>query len=282
MELSNNDKYIFNSLKKGYEGEVVVDKLFEKLECPSLHINGILFDWNNNTFQIDKLSFLHGQLFLMEVKSQEGDYYIDNGEWFSPNGNITANPLKQLDRTKTLLQKLLQYYRISIPIRANVIFPNPQFTLYNAPKDQPIIFPTQLDQFIKQLNKGNSEISKQHIQAAERLVSLSVEKSSRSRIPGYSLEMLAKGVRCSKCEDVFMKSINRHLKCPQCHGVELFDDAILRNVKEFVLLFPEEPITTIEIFKWCGKEIPIKAIRRVLNRNLIAHLSYKNRYYTLK
>ncbi|MDQ1144916.1 hypothetical protein QE429_001743 [Bacillus sp. SORGH_AS 510] len=82
------------------------------------------------------------------------------------------NPLDQLKRSKTLLQQLLKNIGFNIPIEVNVSFINPEFTLYQAPLNKPIIYFSQLNSYMKKLNKLPSKLTSSHRELAETLISI--------------------------------------------------------------------------------------------------------------
>ncbi|MBU9713885.1 NERD domain-containing protein [Bacillus tamaricis] len=197
----------------------------------------------------------------------EGEYYIESGEWYSSNSNKSINnPLIQLERNKSMIQQVFNHYRINLPIKAYTIFPNPNFTLFQSSRDLPIILPTQIIPFINQMNKITSLISKDHMQIAERLLSLTVDKSRYLRVPEYDYPMLKKGIICEKCEQEMMSPVARHLVCPSCGHIESIVNGVMRNVRELKMLFPEMKITSAIVLDWCGLD-SVKCIRRILMMN---------------
>lgn len=56
--LSEESRIHYYGLKKGYEGEVMFDKLTEQLKCECYILNDLLLKVNNKTFQIDTLLLL--------------------------------------------------------------------------------------------------------------------------------------------------------------------------------------------------------------------------------
>src|SRR5699024_2066785 len=199
MKLLSEDKQRYFSLKKGYEGEILFDSLTEKLQCDCLILNDLLLEVNHTTFQIDSLIILQGKIYFFEVKNQEGDYYYESGKFFKKPNLETINPLFQLGRSESLLHQLLLKHGFKLPIDASVVFINPSFILYQAPLDQPIIYPTQVKNYLSQLNAIPSKITNRHRELAERLVALHKTESPYERIPSFDYDLLRKGITCEKC-----------------------------------------------------------------------------------
>ncbi|MFD0826810.1 nuclease-related domain-containing protein [Neobacillus sp. M.A.Huq-85] len=53
MNLTPTERKYYLNREKGFEGEVMFDKLTEKLESDCLILNDLLFELNNTEFQID-------------------------------------------------------------------------------------------------------------------------------------------------------------------------------------------------------------------------------------
>jgi hypothetical protein len=45
--------------------------------------------------------------------------------------------------------------------------------------------------------------------------------------------------------------------------------ALIRNVKEYTVLYPQEKLSTNIVYEWCGGVFPKKTIRQVLKGNFI-------------
>ncbi|MGF6952901.1 hypothetical protein QF028_005406 [Neobacillus sp. B4I6] len=181
MNLPENDKKYFLILKKGFEGEVMFDLLSEKLQYDCLILNDLLLKVNNTTFQIDTL-IIKDSLHVFEVKNYKGNYYYEADNFYPKSGTEILNPLDQLKRCESLLHQLLQKNGFNFPTETRVVFINPEFTLYQAPKNKPIIYPTQLNSFMKNFDSTPSKLNSKHKKLAELLVSLHINKSSFTQV----------------------------------------------------------------------------------------------------
>jgi hypothetical protein len=149
LNLSTKEKQYYINLEKGYEGEKKFEKLLENQLSDFLILSDLLLEKNNTVFQIDSTLIFQKKIHLFEVKNYEGDFYIEKDIWYSRSGTEINNPLEQLKRSESLFRRLLQDLRLTLPVEAHLIFINPEFTLYQAPMNLPIILPTQLNHFIK-------------------------------------------------------------------------------------------------------------------------------------
>lgn len=172
MELTSKEKQYYFSRKKGYEGEKMFDTSTEKLQCDCLILNDLLFEVSNTTFQIDSLIMMSENIYFYEVKNYEGNYYYQSEKLFKIPKREVVNPLNQVSRCESLLRQLLLSLGYNPRIDASVVFINPEFTLYQAPMDKPIILPTQVKSYIETLNTITSKLTIRHKKLADQLVAL--------------------------------------------------------------------------------------------------------------
>lgn len=276
MELPDKEKHRLFSLKKGYEGEQIFEKdWLKKLSCECFILNDLLLEYHGTVFQIDSLLITQKSIHLFDVKNFEDDFYIIEGKWHrKASEKEIKDPLLQLNRCESLLRRLLQDLRVNLPVEANLVFINPHFTLYHTALDLPIIFPGQIQRYMKKIESSPSKLNEVHSTLADQLMARQLDEAKYARYPGYQYEWLQKGLVCSGC-DSFMEltDIRNKLICQKCDQVEDVDHAVFRSVKQFQLLFPERKITTNGIHEWCGVIESKKSIRRILMKNF-SHINH--------
>lgn len=267
MELPDKDKQYYLNLQKGFEGEVLFDEYLQRIEIESFILNDLLFELNHSHFQIDSLLISQDHLHLFEVKNYEGEFYFEGEKFKKINGVEVKNPMLQLDRNESLFRQLMHSFHLKIPIRAYLIFINPEFTLYQAPLDRRIILPTNLNRLIQQIDTQKSTLNNQHARLSEKLLSAHLTKSPFSKVPEYDYNELRKGVFCESCGTVMEEYQGHIFTCKKCAMNEKTDKVVLRNVQEYKLLFPHKKISTNSIFEWCGGVFPKKTIKQILKKN---------------
>ena len=278
-KLTNKEKQHYLNLHRGYEGEILFDNFTEKLQCECLILNDLLLEVNNTSFQIDCLIITGDKTYLYEVKNYAGDYYYQNDKLFKKPRLEVINPLHQLSRSEPLLRQLLLPTGFNPQIDASVVFINPSFTLYQAPLDKPFIFPTQIKQHMRSINEMPSKLMEKHRKLADRLLSLHLSESPYNQLPSYEYGQLRKGIICFKCHSFSVSVKQRECVCQECGYKESLTSSVLRIVKEFEILFPNEKITTNNIHDWCQVVNSKKSIRRILSSNLTAVGSQQWTYY---
>lgn len=270
MEFTEKEKHRLFKLRKGYEGEVKYDEWMQGLEIEHLTVNDLLLEVNETTFQIDSSLIAQNTLYIFEVKNNEGDYYYEEERMKKLDGTEINDPLLQLERTTSLLRQLLKSLGFHLEINSFIVFINPEFTLYQAPKNPAIILPSQLNRFMKKLNKKQSKLNSMHNKLAEKLMALHKVDNPYKRIPVYEYEKLKKGIVSRGCHCFLDTVVKRDLVSSHCGKHEKMDEAVLRSVEEIKLLFPEKKITTALVYEWCNGAVPLKTVRRILNANFVS------------
>jgi hypothetical protein len=279
MEFTEKEKQRHFKLRKGYEGEGKYDEWMESLEIEHLTLNDLLLEMNDTTFQIDSSVIVQDALLHFEVKNSEGDYYYEDELLKKMNGTEIKDPLLQLERSTSLLRQLLNSLGFHLEIKSYIVFINPEFTLYQAPKNAPIILPSQLNRFMKKLNKKHSRLNNMHKKLAEKLLALHKVDNPYQRLPKYTYEQLTKSVICVKCHQFIEKIIKKEFVCSYCGTHEKVETAVIRSIGEIQLLFPEKKITTTEVYDWCNGVLSRKTIRHILKNHFNVVGTKRHQYF---
>ncbi|PGL72302.1 nuclease-related domain-containing protein [Bacillus sp. AFS055030] len=278
--LSDDDIVYFSYLKKGFEGEKKFDQWTSKLSDNWLFLNDLLFECNKSEFQIDSIGINGETIYLFEVKNFEGDYYIEGDRWYKTQNTEIKNPYEQLKRTESMLRKLLNDYKIHFKLKPHLVFVNPEFFLYNAPMNLPIIFPSQLNRLINELNMQYYKLNVNHFRLAEAFLSLHKTESKYTQYPTYHYNEQSKGIICVNCNTFITEVKKGKLICKACNYVENLPNGILRSVEELKLLYPDRKITTNAVYDWCGIYKSKKGICKVLRENFNMNGYGKYSYFT--
>ncbi|OIK10240.1 nuclease [Bacillus sp. MUM 116] len=281
MSLTEKETRYYHNLVKGYEGEVMFDRLMENLLEERLIINDLLLEQNNTTFQSDSIIFSQDIINLFEVKNYEGNFKYESGKFYTLSGNDIKNPLHQLERNETLLCQFLQSIGCYLPIEPHLIFMNPNFTLYQAPINKPIIYPTQLVQFMEKFNMKRSKLTNKHSKITDVILSAHLIESPYKMLPSYNYNLLKKGLTCALCHSFSISVGGSRVLCYKCGHNESVESAVMRCVEEIRLLFPDIKITANVVQDWCRVIECKRRISRILSKNLTVIGYGKWTYYEL-
>lgn len=132
---------------------------------------------------------------------------------------------------------------------------------------------------MRDLNNTSSKLNEGHKKLAQTLISLHQTKNPFRTLPKYNYDQLQKGIYCEACKSFLVSIKNRNVICSRCGEHEKIEQAILRNTKEFKLLFPDRKITSKSIYDWCRLEVNSKTVRRILKKNLTSVGNTRDTYY---
>lgn len=280
MALDDKENYHYLNLERGYEGEIAFDALTDCLADDRYLIHDLQLEVNGGYVQLDSVIVTPGIIHLIEVKNFQGDCYYDSDKLFSVKTQREyKNPLTQLKRSATSLRQLLQIHKQNYTVDAHVVFINPEFTLYKAPMDQPLVLPTQVNRFINKMKQTPSTLQAKDQKLAQTLLSLHLVKNPYESLPHYTYDQLQKGIYCKHCRSFMVYRESNVLVCKSCKDREVLRSAIIRNTKEYRLLFPDDPITVQRISDWCDLDITTHTISRALNQHFIKCGVTSDSYY---
>lgn len=275
---SSEQKYYFNQLK-GYEGEVQFDTYLEKLSFDCLVLNDLRLKESGNMVQIDSLILTNDVIYLYEVKNYSGNYDYKDDALHSHSDFVITNPLTQIYRSQPFIHNLVRKLGETMMIKSQIIFINPDFYLYDLPRDKSFLFVNQLAREFDSLEKKHSAIKESDKRLARQLSQLHIADYRPLDLPKYNYASLKKGVICPLCFSFEHIDTRKNRICSCCGYKETIVEAIKRSAENFHLLFPEVPITKHLIYEWCDKIYDEQRIQRVLRHHYSAHGSYKSTYY---
>lgn len=279
MTLSSKQNKDLRKWQKGYEGELRFDQHTQPFESDSLILHDLLLKSNSTTFQIDTLMITPEKVRFFEVKNHEGDHLYEEDKFHRLPKSPILNPLHQLQRAESLLTQLLSQLGYSIPVEGHLIFVNPHFTLYQAPINHSVIFPTQINSFLDKIRLSRTQITDYERRIADALLAQHDPNPQHPDMPTYAFDSLNKGIYCSKCSSFSIVLKGYFIYCKRCGSKEKFDATVLRMIHEMRTLFPSIKVTTTRIYHWCGEIGSPKRFRHVLHKHFVKKSQSKWTYF---
>lgn len=282
MELSFSEKSQYENQIKGFNGEIAFDACLSNssISSQSLIINDLLLKTLDTHYQIDSLLITDDHIYLYEVKNYSGSYYYKDGSIYSESGHVLQSHLAQADRKKAYLYNLLLKSNHQTEISSYVVYINPECYMYSLPKNDSFIFSGQLPTHFKNLTSHTPSYSAKTQIWADELVRLHHENYYSTNLPDYDFDTLKKGIYCSECFSFRYESTRQYRMCTVCGCREKIADAILRNIEEFRLLFPDTHLTKRLIHEWCGNDWSKSRIQDSLKTHYHRHYAGRGTYYS--
>lgn len=281
MTLSYGEKMEYQNQVKGFEGELQFDQLINHQNQTGLVMNDLLLNTKNTSYQMDSLLILNNHINIYEVKNYTGNYTFVDGVLTAESGHIIQNPLDQVNRKKAYLHNLLLNMGYQYTVSAYVAYVNPNFYIYLLSPNESILFHGQLSEHFQQLSLQSSKklINRQNRKIAEYIIDQHNENFRPNHLPDYSFHDMKKGITCSKCSSFHFSKTRSFRICTSCGDKEKINNAILRSIHEFQLLFPEMKITVENIVLWCGDLYNKYRVQRLLTRNFTLRGKGTSSYY---
>lgn len=279
--LLQNDHLKLRQLMKGFAGEIsFYDQLCESLHQSAIILPDIKLRFSDSEVQIDSLALIDNDIYLFEVKNYSGDFIIKNDSWYNVKSkNEIRDPLSQLNRTRYLFQKILKKQNFKFRVHPYLIFINQEFTLHNSPINSQLILPTQINRFFNHLRNYPFTHNHHHKRFVDYLTKNQLDYSSYMKMPKYTFAELKKGFLCLTCHHYLTERTNKQLICTNCKLQIPVSLAVMNNVKQLSILFPNKKITTAIVHKWCGELFSKATIWRVLTKYMKKVGKTKGTYY---
>ncbi|GAE94050.1 hypothetical protein JCM21714_3181 [Gracilibacillus boraciitolerans JCM 21714] len=279
-QLPQQEKSTYRKIERGYQGEKLLESYVQQLSGDLIIIHDLWLTHHGRTFQLDLLLFYNDTIYLYEVKNFSGDFFYDNEKFFRETHVEIDDPLIQLRRSESLFRQLLADLGYQFTIKSAVVFVNPECTIYSKDKNPRLILPTQLNRYFKQF-PSHTSLSPTYHTLYQQLNTLKMPHSPFLNSANYSYDQLLKGIPCTYCCHFLDQVEGKILICSACGKMESVVSAVLRNLKELMVLFPEKQIT-VELMKdWCDLPLSAQRMRYILKKHLKVEGNTKGAYYIL-
>lgn len=279
---------LYYSQKKGYEGEIYVDRLWREMNISAPYFLFHNYETTNhagNTHQIDTLLLTAHFIWLLEIKNISGRIDIDKLKHqmvrTNHDGSINAfkNPLNQIKRHSDFLHQKLREWNIPLPIEPAIIIVNDSTFIGDTPKEIPIFHSSGMQSEIDRLlNKHNAHKIKP---SQTDKLQMEVVNSYRRRYwkPKVNSSKLRKGVLCKNCGyKSLMEFEYGSFKCVACKIKS--KDAHLEALIDYRYL-NSEWISNRELREYLNIPSRDAAKRILIKMNLKYTGAYKYRKYKI-
>lgn len=285
MPLTEAQKEEFGRLCTGYEGEkFLINYLQNHLSSAPVILSNLRFKIKHSECQIDCLLIYQNECILIEVKNYRSDFYIENNRWYiARNNKEIRNPMEQANGARRMLIELFNEEGIHMNVKTFVVFTNPKFLLYNAPRNNDVVYPNRLDQFLSFLDRHSDCLNDRHYVIKEKLCNRNIKVSSFDLPVEFNPENFRQGITCRDLDCFGYMEIagKKILECSSCAKKEAFESAILRSIYEFNRLFREDKITVKQLLDWTSSTISRNTLQRTLSSHFVKVGTTRGVYYLI-
>lgn len=281
-------KDMYVGQKKGYDGEVIIDQMWNELDVPSpyclLH-NYETINHVGNSHQMDTVVLTPYFIWLIEIKNIGGRIDIDESKQqmirTNQEGLIESfkNPINQVERHAEFIKRKLRDFHMNLPIEFAVIIVSDYTIIGSIPKGAPIFHASGLQTELNKLSHKHREpkISRSQFEKLKtELLNMYQRKEWKAKV---DVSKLRKGVLCKNCEyEHVMIFEYGSFKCVRC-GFKS-KDVYLEALSDYRYLWSEW-ISNRELREYLGVE-SLFAANRILKKMGWEHKgTYRNRKYKI-
>lgn len=270
VKLTKSEDVKYNNALKGYEGECLYDRIFDRAGHDYLYIYRDLYlQIGNACIQYDTLIITDQGIISNEVKNFTGNYTIENGTWFNNNYQLPNDAFSQLNRSLGKLMDLRNSGQSDFNISGKLVFPNDSFVLRtdDASNWNKIILRSGMREYFRQLNRSSQRLGNK-ANYISRLVSQSIIENPYFN-PSTDKTRLKLGLYCGSCGHFNLNRKRFHLVCNKCGSVESNETHLLRAMSDYKFLFYKEEMTRNDLMAFIDYEISVGIVKRMLKKHCI-------------
>lgn len=280
-ELTRNKKQKLEWLDRGYQGEVLYDKIFDEAGLSNIFVfRDIYLEIDGSVTQFDALVVTEDAIDINEVKNYSGNYTHANDKWYVRDVEVSENPNVQLKRAAGKLIKLRNTHNLRFNVNGRIVFTNVEFSLSSDDNNLNNAIVTR--PFLKSYLKGfqNSWAGPRAEAVVQLIQSHIVENPYFKSVADFY--QLRKGLYCLRCGGFNLVKKQFHYHCTHCEKFDTVHTLVLRAIADYSILFSDRPLTRRGLWEFLGEELSEKTLTRMLQKYCIPHGIGSGRYYIFK
>lgn len=273
----------FENVKKGYEGEMLYDQIFDSIGHGNVLIYRDLFlSIDGSVTQYDTLIISDIGIISNEIKNFSGSVTFRDGSWYRGNFAIPNDAFSQLNRSVGKLMELRNTSRSDFKVSGKLIFPNDNFTFHSDDQSNwnKIILRSGLRDYFRQFNQSGI-VAGNKAQYISWLISSSIVENPYFK-PEVDKTRLKFGLYCGRCGSFNLSKKRFHLTCNKCGSTECNETHLLRAMNDYKFLFYNQPMTRNSLLEFIDYDLHFKAVSRALLKHCYTNNKGTRTTYTFK
>lgn len=270
--LSTEAKRKLWSQRTGFQGEQDFYEFLLRYKKPHWRI--LHRTWLNigGRLECDFIVITRVGIYFFEIKNYNGnliyEYHQQSINQKSIPGDIFGQFKKMRDRTVEMCLSLNYSGKVS----HQLVYINPYY-IAQVPEEwsNSLLLYNQLKEYCEQMLRDEAITLPANV-SPDRLVEyLATDFHCESPYPPQAIsqiqfDQLHQGCECTMCGSFETVSSRYKLTCRQCHHQEPKDQAALRLIGDYAVLFPDQPLRAPHIAKLSGAALNKSYINKILKR----------------
>ena len=289
INLAEEQKRRFWSLKQGYIGESEVAQWLEKYADDSWHVLSDYWFNYKSTMQADFLLIKENHWLVIEVKNFDGEFEYRNHECYI-NAHLMENNFMNAMATKVRrLTRIANEVSENIKVTGAMIFINEHCQVkLDYEFDYEIIQRNQFRNFLKKQTEFLAQpLLPAYLNRIQKVLNrYSIENPFQpTGLPIEDFATIHKGVTCPACHRFDVEITLRKVTCRHCHFKEAKSETILRSARQlrYVFFDNSEIVTTENVYQFMGASAASRSlIRDILGKNFKKVGKTNKTYYEIE
>lgn len=259
-KLSKEEKEELIRLEKGFDGESEMDRQVNKFLAEDILIlDDITLEYHGSLVQIDKIIIVGNILYLIDMKNYQGNYRLENNNWYYEGKILPYNILEQLRRAVRVVIGILQDHGVLLEVKGVLAFTNRNSCITIKDSISEIVLQhADIDLWLSRLNQQ----SHQSCYACKTILrQYTVEPYPCDK--RTHLNELQPGICCPNCHGFSMTESEYVMTC-SCHFVEVKEKSYARTICEYGVLFPDKDLRWKDLLLFFGSKVNTRYLKKIL------------------
>ncbi len=264
-------------LEKGQEGEERLIEYLEKFGAPHWTVLRNIWLEHYGEFECDLLLLTNTGPIAFEIKNYSGKLELQNNQCLLNGKIIGHNPFSQAQKVMANLSEILQ-----TPTLQGVLAfagEHNSIQIHNPVSGIEVRMLNELQQYIWQIAQQERNTRKQPINTEALLKTLDqfeIGKPTKEKgLPGEMKTGMRRGIHCCHCSRFNLETNKAYLICP-CGMHEPREEAIVRTICEYGVIYPERDLATQALTDFFAGEISKSTVFRHLTKHFRQHGTYRS------
>lgn len=279
--LSNDETKKLEWLSRGYQGEVLYDKIVDEVGLSNIYIfRDIYLEIDGSVTQFDCLIVTEDAVEMNEVKNYSGNYACKNGKWYVRDVEVSDNPLIQMSRAESKLIKLRNAHNLRFNVGGKIVFSNIEFVLTSDDSNlsNSIITRPYLRSYLREFKNSWAGPGAESI--VRLIQSYIVENPYFKSVADF--DQVRKGLYCRDCACFDLDKRQFHYSCTHCGKLDTVHTLVLRAIADYSILFSDRPLTRKSLWEFLNYEISERTLIRFLLKYCNQYSDGRSRHYKFK
>ncbi|GKS81249.1 hypothetical protein LPAF129_09350 [Ligilactobacillus pabuli] len=286
-ELSYQEKQQLESDRKGFSGELTIDRLTREIVPErTLMLDDLNLLADGQRVQLDKLIQIGNKLYLIDMKDYHGQYSFRGRTWYHNGKPLTHSIFSQIERAHDILARIFAEHHLTIAIVKVIVFTDPSAVI--EIEDQSGIIVKYLWEYCEWLQKlcpavQGTSLRQTRIPWQKVLQKYFVAPYRPETDFALDSRQLWQGIICPRCNNFWWQQEHYALQCKTCDYREAKETAYIRTICDYGVLYFRHNLQVSQLMEFFGEGYSKQYLRKRLAKYFVPmdlkslQYSYQNR-----